>query len=420
MAAAILPGTVLPCGADPGGTRVRRHQSGREGTMRLLRNLARRRLRTGLTVAGITIGVWALVVFSSMANRIDSIVAGGEAYFEGRVLVTDASGDALMNAAPMSAASAERIARVPGVAIAIPQVSMMLDPQDMGMTMGNVEMIAAGPPIPGEADRVGLRVASGRMLTADDTEDVVVLGADLARRSAVAVGGTLEVQGRPFTVIGILEPTLGPGDTTALMPLAPGQELYAASLPAAMRGRLPVTDLATQITVIPADGVSVTDLAARIEAALPAFHAMTAESFREDIGSSVALLNAIIVGVALISLVVGGLSIINTMAMAVQERTREIGIKRAIGGSRARVVRELVGEAALIGLVGGLIGLGLGALVVWLSNEAGRASATVLFELTAGTAVFALAFSTILGVVAGTFPALSAARLDPVQAIRHE
>jgi putative ABC transport system permease protein len=118
--------------------------------------------------------------------------------------------------------------------------------------------------------------------------------------------------------------------------------------------------------------------------------------------------------------VVGGLSVINTMAMSVTERTREIGIKRAIGGSRRRIVRELVAEAGLIGVIGGVLGLALGALVVFLANEAGRGSGTILFDLTAGTAVFAVAFSTILGMVAGIVPAWSAARLDPVQALRYE
>ena len=81
-------------------------------------------------------------------------------------------------------------------------------------------------------------------------------------------------------------------------------------------------------------------------------------------------------GVATISLLVGGLSVINTMAMTVAERTREIGIKRAIGGSRSRIVRELVAEAGVIGLIGGLVGLGLGALVVTVVNEMGRADGT--------------------------------------------
>ena len=125
-------------------------------------------------------------------------------------------------------------------------------------------------------------------------------------------------------------------------------------------------------------------------------------------------------GVGLISLLVGGLSVINTMAMAIAERTREIGIKRAIGASRRRIVGELVGEAGAIGLLGGLIGLALGALFVAAGNEAGLDGGTPLFALTAGTALSSLAFAVVLGMAAGIVPAFHAARLDPVQALRHE
>jgi putative ABC transport system permease protein len=174
------------------------------------------------------------------------------------------------------------------------------------------------------------------------------------------------------------------------------------------------------MVVYPAPGVDPEVVADRIEAQVPNVAAMTGKDFDEQIGSSMSILNAILIGIALISLAVGGLSVVNTMAMSIAERTREIGIKRAIGGSRFRIVRELVTEAGLIGLIGGAIGLALGAVVVAFANEAGRASGTVLFDLTSGTAITALLFSTILGALAGFVPALHAARLDPVSALRYE
>ena len=141
----------------------------------------------------------------------------------------------------------------------------------------------------------------------------------------------------------------------------------------------------THIVVYPKAGADVPKLAAAIEASLPNVTTVTASEFDESVGSMANLLGGIIVGVGLISLIVGGLSVVNTMAMSVNERTREIGIKRAIGGSRRRIVGELVAEAGLIGFIGGLIGVGLGALAVYLGNLAGEDSGTVLFTLTAGT-----------------------------------
>ena len=99
--------------------------------MSLLRNLARRRLRTALTVTGITIGIWALVVFGSMANKISSIVAIGSDYYAGKIVVTDKSGG-LSGDSPMAIALVDDIAAIDGVAAAVPGVSTLLDPESNG------------------------------------------------------------------------------------------------------------------------------------------------------------------------------------------------------------------------------------------------------------------------------------------------
>jgi putative ABC transport system permease protein len=178
--------------------------------------------------------------------------------------------------------------------------------------------------------------------------------------------------------------------------------------------------VANQIVVYPDPAADAGAIAAEIEHEVANSVALTGAEFNQAAGSGTAIFNGIIIGVAAISLIVGGLSVINTMAMSVAERTREIGIRRAIGGRRRRIIRELVAEAGLIGLIGGLLGLVLGAIVVVLANEAGRSSGTVLFDLTPGTALFAVGFSTVLGMLAGIVPAWSAARLDPVSALRYE
>jgi putative ABC transport system permease protein len=230
----------------------------------------------------------------------------------------------------------------------------------------------------------------------------------------------MTIRGESFEVVGVLEPTLTAPDLAAMVPLAAAQRLYVASLPPLVAENLDPGGIVNSLTVFPEPGADPETVAAAVREAVPELVTMTSQDFEEQVGSATAILSAILVGIALISLAVGGLSVVNTMAMSIAERTREIGIKRAIGGSRRRIVRELVTEAGVIGFLGGALGLALGALLVALANEAGRSSGMVLFSLTPGTAVLAVGFSTVLGALAGLVPALHAARLDPVAALRYE
>jgi putative ABC transport system permease protein len=388
-----------------------------------MRDLGRRKLRTTLTILGITIGIWALVVFGSMANKINALVEGGSTYYEGKVSVSDGSGSAGGFAvAPISLSVADEIRAIDGVAVVMPDITMLLDADGSSMSMSIPPMIAGSVAGADEGhETFPLHYAQGRALTpGDEGSYVTALGADLARQYAVGVGDAFTIRGVDFEVVGVLEPTLTAPDQTAMIPLAAAQGLFVASLPPMIREGIDPAAIATTLTVFPDEGGDPEVVADRIEAAVPGLATMTGKDFDEQIGSATAIFNAILIGIALISLVVGGLSVVNTMAMSIAERTREIGIKRAIGGSRRRIVRELVTEAGLIGFIGGAIGLVLGALVVVLANEAGRPSGNVLFELTTGTAITAILFSTILGAIAGFLPAIHAARLDPVAALRYE
>ncbi len=390
--------------------------------MRLLRQLTRRKLRTTLTILGITIGIWALVVFSSMANKINSLVAGGSEYFSGKILVTDATNSGFgVGLTPMSIEVADQIRKLDGVAAVDAQIQMLYDPAATPGFSGPESLLGTIAGSDEGLEKFELTILQGRLLTPEDEgSNVVVFGSDLARTKHAEVGGTVEIRGEAFEVVGILEPTLTAPDMTAVIPLQAAQLFMADSLPAPIRAAIRPEELISQVVVYPDPGVDDAQLAARIEREMDNVSTLTGAEFDEQIGSFTGVFNAIIIGVAVISLVVGGLSVINTMAMSVAERTREIGIKRAIGGSRRRIVRELVTEAAVIGFIGGMIGLVLGAIVVVLANEAGRSSGTILFDLTPSTAIFAVAFSTILGMVAGVIPAWSAARLDPVDALRYE
>jgi putative ABC transport system permease protein len=385
--------------------------------MRILRELSRRKLRTSLTITGITIGIWALVVFSSLANQINGLVGMGSEYFADKIVVTDGMA---FGSSPMRLDDVEIIAGLDGVGAVQPKVEIPWDP-DPAIGFGAPDFLVGT--IPGADagfETFTLELATGRQLIAEDTGNVVVLGSTIARKYGVVAGGTVDIRGESFEVLGTLQPTLSSPDTNGFIPLSTAQALYLGDLPPLVAESLQADELANQIVVFPEVSADPTTVAAAIEAAVENSATMTGAEFSETVGATTVIFNAIIIGVAAISLIVGGLSVINTMAMSVAERTREIGIRRAIGGSRRRIVRELVAEAGVIGLLGGLIGLGLGAAVVVLVNEAGRSSGTVLFDLTAQTAAFAVGFSTILGMVAGIIPAWTAARLDPVSALRYE
>jgi putative ABC transport system permease protein len=119
-----------------------------------------------------------------------------------------------------------------------------------------------------------------------------------------------------------------------------------------------------------------------------------------------------------LALVIGGLSVVNTMIMAVTERFREIGLKKAVGAHTGHILREYLLESTLIGLLGGAIGYALGVALTNLLNLAGKSSNLELFLITPALTAIALGFAVALGALAGVIPAFRAARLDPVTALR--
>jgi putative ABC transport system permease protein len=389
--------------------------------MHVLRNLRRRKLRSTLTIAGISIGIVALVVFGAMANKIDSFVNANIDYLGTSVRVTPVgSGERLL--LPLPAQTLAAIQKIDGVAAVVPSVQVLVSSENsMPTNLLPDTIVGVDPgatPVPG-AYRTPL--AQGRELVASDaSSNVAVLGSDIALREGKGVGAQIELRGESFEVVGVYATTTAIPDSQVIVPIQAARRLFVASLPEQYRVGADRSELFTLITVYPAVGVSPDDLAARIVASDSGLQTMTATSARQELGSITRLFSAILMGIALLSLIVGGLSIVNTMAMAVAERTREIGIKRAIGAGRIRVVREVVAESAVVGLIGGLVGLAVGAAIVVAGNELGRSTNTILFDLTSGTVLQAVLFATVLGGLAGLVPAVSAARLDPVAALRYE
>jgi putative ABC transport system permease protein len=387
--------------------------------MRIIRNIFRRKLRAFLTIFGITIGVFALVVMGAMAEKINLMIDGGSRYYSDKVAIADASttaGD--INTTPIAVNRIGDIEAVDGVARASASIYMLLDPEG-GMGMGMPQGIVGSDMRGIEYESFKLSLTDGRDLAPSDRGKAVV-GCDLAKALGAEVGKTIELRGKPFEVIGIYDKTLTAPDNTVAISLADAQQLLFAQLPAIVQQQVDVAQLATDITAYPEPGVDPDQLASTIQDSVPGIKASGPQVFIDMFRNGTRIFNAIIFGVALISLLVGGLSVVNTMTMSVYERTREIGIRKAIGASHRQIVGQFLVESALIGFLGGASGLVLGWATTLVVNALMSSGGTILFLVTPRLAIGALGFAVLLGVGSGFYPSLHAARLKPVLALRYE
>ena len=237
---------------------------------------------------------------------------------------------------------------------------------------------------------------------------------------ALLARGTITVRGEQFKVVGILGKTLTAPDTTVMMTLPDAQRLYMQDIPEVVRGSVNQSDLATSFVVYPTPGTDPEVLAARIDDAVPGVTANGPKAFQDQIASTTGIFNAILYGIAIIALFVGGLSVINTMTMSVSERTREIGVRKAIGASDGQIVGQFLTESGIIGLIGGVSGLFLGWLAATVVDKILEPRNLDLFLVTPRLAIGSVLFAVLLGVISGLYPSLHAARLRPVLALRYE
>ncbi len=379
----------------------------------VLRNMWRRKARTLLTVFGIVVGIFALTVLGALSARLNQQVKGAEVWFTSKITVVPGGGGLFGGSdGYLELSKVDEIEAVPGVKSAVAGFGLLLDGGGAGF--GAPELIVGADLAKAQDLFTLLEIDRGRILQEGDGSKVV-LGSVLAEKFEVDVGDSVELRGQDFEVVGIYEPTLSAPDSFAFVSYDDALNMFRRVNP-----YFQVEDIAATIDVIPMEGVDANELAARIDESVDGIKVISPEEAEKQISQFSLIFNAILLGIGFIALVVGGLSIINTMIMSVSERTREIGLKKAIGAETRSVLSEYLLESALIGFFGGLIGMLLGILAVFLLNNATASSQVSVFTITTTVIVGPVAFATVLGTAAGLFPAFRAARLKPIDALMEE
>ena len=272
----------------------------------------------------------------------------------------------------------------------------------------------------------GFEIAVGRMFTAADEaarRRVVVLGAELPEMLeadiATLVGRTIHIRSIAFEIIGVLEAKGGSGwrnpDDDIWIPLSTAQF------------RVTGNEFVERISAKVSDSSSVEMAMLEIERVLRREHGIqpgadndfaitNRKQFAESRQEATQVFTYLLAGIAGVSLVVGGIGIMNIMLVTVTERTREIGVRKALGATQGNILLQFLVESTILCLFGGLLGLALGiATSMLLAKFAGWQTI-----VTAASAATAFGFSAAVGMVFGIWPAKRAAQLDPIDALRHE
>jgi putative ABC transport system permease protein len=380
------------------------------------------------TIAGIAIGVAGIVTLGAMAERIVRFVEGGDRFVLGQISVAGRGmgmGTGFTAGGMLPAASIRAIAEVPGVSGVQAQVMLPLNPstsQFMTLTQELVLGVDLTVPTPNR-HYPALPVDAGRNLVAGDRR-VAVIGASFAASHGLRVGDRLSLEGEPFEVVGILQRTLTAPDRFVVMSIEDARQQWIA------KDRLLRTVLASGVAAINAadlntgaavgwrDGEDPDAVARRIAERVSAVNVQIPSELSRLLRSSTAFFSALLVGIGALAFVIGGLSLANTVAAAVFERIRDFGVKRALGATDMQLGGEVLGEALVVTLTGGVVGVGLAiALGVGVDRWAAR-TGQQLFLFSARLLGGALVFSVLLGAAAAAYATFRVVRLSPAEAIR--
>jgi putative ABC transport system permease protein len=397
-----------------------------------LDSLASNKLRSGLTVLGIVIGVGAVIAMLAIGTGAQNTITGSISGIGTNLLFVMRGGSQeIRNPKPLTLADAEAI-RDPFVAPSVVGVAPVLQGTVEVSYAGEGDLTTGYGVTPDYQSVRNVELAEGEFISEVHLlgrAAVAVIGPDVAdelfgRRQGV-LGETIRVEGQPFRVIGV---TVSKGgsefsneDNQIIVPLSTAQVRL-------LRRNRDAVDMILVQAISPENVTTASD---EIAAILRARHRtpigeddftiFTQQDFLETAEQITNVLTVFLGGIAAISLLVGGIGIMNIMLVSVTERTREIGLRKAVGARKRDILFQFLTESALLSMMGGLIGIGLG----WgLSQIVGAIAAASDAELNPSMGLDAILlatlFSAAVGVFFGLYPAKRAADLQPVEALRYE
>jgi len=363
------------------------------------KNLLRQPVRAVLTLVGISLGITTVVALGMIAAGLgrtasDLVRSGGADFMVAQEGAADLSFSVLPEHKVDEVAGRPGVAEARGVLFYITRAG------------SNPFFFLSGTTAE-DLDAAELDLVAGRRFTEDDG-DVVVLGEQAADDLDASVGDTVEIHERPLEVVGILRSDSLWENAGAVAPLRTVQELASA----------PDTVSVVFVTV---DGDTdpesvIDDLTSEVDNVV----AITGASDYNQVDQGFEIIDAANVVISLLAVVIGGIGVMNTMIMSVFERTREIGILRAIGWSGGRVMRMIMVESLLLCLVGALLGVALGVGLTQLVVQAPAAQGFLSPAFEPVIFVRALAVGVVVAILGASYPAFRATRLTPMEALRYE
>jgi putative ABC transport system permease protein len=382
------------------------------------------RMRSFLTALGITVGITAVVLLTSLGEGVHRFVLAEFTQFgtnligiaPGKSTTAGISGAIISNVRPMTIDDAEAMERIPAVIASVPVVQGNA-PVEFDNRSRRTYIFGVGS----EAPMVWqFKVAKGRFLPPDDPRSpraLVVLGSKVQNElfgNRNPLGKRVRIGGERYRVVGVME--------------SKGQMLGfdlddAVYIPTTRALSLFDRESLMEIDLLYSAGASGNEVAKRARSLLIARHGSedftitTQEQMLEVLGSVLNILTLAVGAVGGISLLVGGVGILTIMIIAVNERTAEVGLLRAIGAGRRQILALFIGEAVVLASIGGLAGLVVGTGGAWLLGVAVPALPT---HTPWSYVVLAELLAAVIGLAAGVLPAVRAANLDPIEALRAE